>query len=896
MPTYGQYDVPTSDTMVNFGVGQPDNKKLPLDLVKSAFNKFINEIDNPEILQYGDIPGYKRFREKLAKWLTEKNYNNVTEEFNEYFIDSKELFITNGVTHALHLIMTCYINQEDTIFVEDPTYFIMINIFKEFGLNVIPISLESDGINLEELERKIDVICRSQDKVFLYTIPINHNPSGITMSHEKRLLLSSLCDTYPNFYILADEVYHFLSWKSFAPENQVLPFADYHPNIISINSFAKILAPSLRLGWIYQNLTFEDINTNFLDGLKSSGLYDSTGGTGVISSYITEHLIDNGKLDEYIEECKSFLSSRCKTICNELLSLKNLNLVEYSEPIGGYFVWVKVNNINVDNLLEESVINKVKFHPGWKFTADKNKFNDFLRLSCSFYDEEGIKVGIKRLTDTILNFNKTKVSVLGATGKLGSLIVEQIKNNSELSYSGAINREFNTSHLTSKNSVIVDVSLPEATNNLLKILISKGLSIPIIIGTTGELNMELVNAYSKNAPIAIISNFSDGVPTVIEFSSILNKLSDDWKCEMIEKHHVNKKDSPSGTAKSWVDSLNRSCNVESVREGEVFGEHILKLSNGNEEIIIEHKAKNRNIFAEGSIKYIDWIQSLDPGLYYKIDYSKYNRVRTRTYSASGNILMIVEFLDSSKWKSFVLNVAQQNNKLDGVIFLERYKNNVSFETETKWTYFNRDGSNVQFCGNGVRCIGKYLSENYKELTGQIYNGSSIRSTYKKTDDDKIFFTSPKPILVKSENQINKIYNLTKQFEFLNVKEIALIAVGVAHIVIYCECNIFEIDNCIIEYISKSIHDTVSYNFNINFVSLIDNDSFRIRTYERGVNAETGSCGSGTIASFFLLNTLKLVNDSCDSHYKKDGHMVVFISGDEINKKYHLGGGVNEIEL
>lgn len=895
MPTYGQYDVPTSDTMVNFGVGQPDNKKLPLDLVKSAFKKFIDEIDNPEILQYGDIPGYKRFREKLAKWLTEKNYNNVTEEFKNNFIDNNEIFITNGVTHALHLIMTCFINQEDTIFVEDPTYFIMINIFKEFGLDVVPIPMENDGINLVELESKIEKLCRSQDKVFLYTIPINHNPSGITMSHEKRILLATLCDTYPNFYILADEVYHFLSWKSFTPENQVLPLADYHPNIISINSFAKILAPSLRLGWVYQNLKFEDINTNFIDGLKSCGLYDSTGGTGVISSFVTEHLIENGKLDEYIEECKSFLGSRCRTICNELQPLKEAKQVEFEEPIGGYFVWVKVNDIDVDELLDESVPNKVKFHPGWKFTAGKDKFKNYLRLSCSFYDEEGIKVGIERLSDTILNFSKTKVSVLGASGKLGSLIVDQIKKNTELSYSGPIGRDFNTSHIVEKNNVIIDVSLPEATNNLLKILISKNLYVPLIIGTTGDLNMELINGYSKKAPVAIISNFSDGVPTVIEFSKILNNLSDDWKCEMVEKHHVNKKDSPSGTAKSWVDSLNRDCNVESVREGEVFGEHKLRLTNGKEEIIIEHRAKNRDIFAEGSIKYIDWIQSLRPGLYHKIDYSKYNRVRTRTYSASGNILMVVEFLEYKKWKPFVLKMARENKKLDGVIFLERYENN-NLEMETKWTYFNRDGSNVQFCGNGVRCIGKYLSENYKELTGEIFNGSSIRSTYKKTEDNMIFFNSPKPIMVKSGSQVKKIHELTQQFEFLNVKEIALIAVGVAHIVICCECDIFEIDNSIIEYISKTIHDTVSYNFNVNFISVIDDDNFKIRTYERGVNAETGSCGSGTIASFYFLNELGRVNDSCYSNYLNDGKMMVYISGDEINKKYHLGGDVKEIEL
>ena len=73
--------------------------------------------------------------------------------------------------------------------------------------------------------------------------------------------------------------------------------------------------------------------------------------------------------------------------------------------------------------------NKVKFHPGWKFTSEKNNFTDYIRLSVSFYDEDDLKIGINRLNYTIENYNKIKVSILGATGKLGSLITEEVKSN-----------------------------------------------------------------------------------------------------------------------------------------------------------------------------------------------------------------------------------------------------------------------------------------------------------------------------------------------------------------------------------------------------------------------------------------------------------------------------------
>ena len=366
MPTYGQYDVPTSDIMVNLGVGQPDNRKLPLNLVKDAMKNFIDNEKNPEILQYGDIPGYKRFRKTLAGWLTKHSYADTSDDHKDNVINENELFITNGITQALHLIMTAYMYQDDTILVEDPSYFIMINIFKDFGLDVIPIPMQEDGIDLVELEKKIEIISKDQEKVFLYTIPINHNPTGITMSHEKRMLLASLCDTYQNFFVLADEVYHFLSWEKVEGEEKVLPLADYHPNIISIGSFSKILAPSLRIGWIYQNrkfgFSYDEKDT--IETLSETGLYDSTGGTAVLSSYITEFLINSGGLDEYVKECQSFLGSRCKTLCKELEPLKEQGLIEFRQPNGGYFIWIKVNDIDADDLLELCIKNKVKFHPG----------------------------------------------------------------------------------------------------------------------------------------------------------------------------------------------------------------------------------------------------------------------------------------------------------------------------------------------------------------------------------------------------------------------------------------------------------------------------------------------------------------------------------------------------
>ena len=191
---YGQYTVPSSDELVNFGVGQPSNNELPLDIIKKNCMSIMDDNDK-SLLQYGDIPGYLQFRDSLSKFLG-KRY--------DLEVNPNNLFVTNGVTGALSLICSLYINRCNTIYVEEPTYFLAINIFKEFGFNIESIKLDDDGINIEMLEQKL--IKDKNNTKLLYTIPSFHNPTSVTMSDSKRKNLAILSEKY-NMHIIADEVY-----------------------------------------------------------------------------------------------------------------------------------------------------------------------------------------------------------------------------------------------------------------------------------------------------------------------------------------------------------------------------------------------------------------------------------------------------------------------------------------------------------------------------------------------------------------------------------------------------------------------------------------------------------------------------------------------------------------
>ena len=879
MPQYSQYDVQTSDIMVNFGVGQPDTRRLPLDLIKETFLKLGNDLDVSEVLQYGQIQGYQSFRDTLAKWLEKMYYKN------EKNVDSNELFVTNGNTSALHLISSIFIKSGDTILVEDPSYFIAIKIFEELGINIKPIPMDDSGINIFELGKSVNELSYTQEKVFLYTIPFHHNPTGICMSEEVKKQLGQLCESYTNFYVLSDEVYHFLDWSNNV--NLQKPLACYHDNIISLGTFSKILAPSLRVGWIYSNNN--ENQSVILDGLNNCAILDSSGGVNTIGCLIVEELIKNGKLDTYIESCVDFLSSRCSKMVEYL---KETN-IKFIEPHGGYFLWLRLNVDKTSELLPLALSNKVKFHSGDKFSSVDN-FKDCVRLSFSYYNDDDLIVGLNRLVLSVKQYNSIKVSIHGELGRLGSLISDELRKSTKFYKLDQITKNYIIPAIT---DVIVDVTSPEGTLNLLRQLLDQGLQVPLVIGTTGDLNKNLIEKYSTRAPIAVISNFSEGIPLMKRLLQDMNCLSDDWNVNMIEKHHVHKKDAPSGTALTLQKFINKDCSIKSIREGEIFGQHFVTFESNHEVIEIKHTAKTRQIFASGCLRYLDWIINQKPGVYYRITnvVSDTNKIGMKLYSAAGNILMLVENIYSN-FEKITKNISKKYQGVDGVVFLKRRDQKAII-----WQYYNNDGVKVSFCGNGARCVSKYIFDKYKLKEGYLINDKII-TTYQINDNGNVVIETPRPIKVNINTRLyTAIIQNTKSIYNNKIIRIKQYTVGVPHLVIEFENNVndasTDIINCLGAIINEEYFTSGKGGINVNFLNVANHLNMNVRTYERGVNRETGSCGSGCVACFEcnrLVNNLKQNNyfTSLCNFVTSDNNLRV----EYISNKYYLSGNIKELNL
>jgi 4-hydroxy-tetrahydrodipicolinate reductase len=208
----------------------------------------------------------------------------------------------------------------------------------------------------------------------------------------------------------------------------------------------------------------------------------------------------------------------------------------------------------------------------------------------------------------------------GHTGKLGKRIIDNLDKNLNIKYLGFINTKdenFDYSILKiTNNLVIVDVTIDIASKKLLNILLQHKIYVPLIIGTTGNLPINLIEEYSKSAPVAQISNFSDGISSICNILPHITSNIKDAQIKIFETHHIHKKDGPSGTAKTLADKINLDySNLFFAREGEIYGIHEVIYETPSEIITIKHEVRDPNIFAIGCLNWIEKISKLSNGYY-----------------------------------------------------------------------------------------------------------------------------------------------------------------------------------------------------------------------------------------------------------------------------------------
>ena len=357
---------------INLGIGQPSADLLPVELVHKASELFF-EAAQPLELNYGVVRGDERFLSSLAGLLS-ANYGATAAP--------EQLFVTGGNSQALDLVSTVFASPGDTVFVEEPSYFLAFKIFRDHGLNVVGIPIDDDGLRVDALRDAL----KSHKPAFLYTIPSFHNPGGQSTTAERRQQVLELAEKH-DFLIVADEVYQMLYYYEAPPPAYGTMTAS--ERVLSLGSFSKILAPAMRLGWI-------QTSENLLRQIVTNGFVNSGGCINHISSHIVRQAIQSGSLAAHIEMLRSTYRSRLEAMHAALLE-HFADIATWKKPDGGYFFWLTFDkSVHTASLRDRARELETGFQGGAVFST-QGKLNNCLRICFAHYNENDIHEGVARM-------------------------------------------------------------------------------------------------------------------------------------------------------------------------------------------------------------------------------------------------------------------------------------------------------------------------------------------------------------------------------------------------------------------------------------------------------------------------------------------------------------------
>ena len=368
--------------VLDLGWGHPSPHLHPTEALQIASERVLSQ-QSAVPLQYGAVQGFGPLLEGLADFLSSQDaYGNLS-------VDPASLFLTAGASQGIDLATTIFAQSGDTVFVEEPTYYLIGRIFLDHGLKVVGVPTDRDGLDVDALEL---MLLDGHRPRLLYVIPAYQNPTGATLSPGRRHRLIQLAQRY-GFTVLADEVYQLLHYGPPPPPPLAAIDDTSHGCVVSLGSFSKILAPGLRLGWVHSS---PGIIRRFVD----SGVAVSGGGLSHFAAAVAQATLDLGLLQENIANLRRIYTMRRDAVAR-ILTTDLAGQVEFHQPDGGYFFWLTLADaVDAEELLPIAQKAGVSYRPGTAFSSG-GLFRDSLRISFSLYDVGDLAEALYRLGQAI---------------------------------------------------------------------------------------------------------------------------------------------------------------------------------------------------------------------------------------------------------------------------------------------------------------------------------------------------------------------------------------------------------------------------------------------------------------------------------------------------------------
>ena len=361
----------------NFIGGHSDPDLVPMDaFIESATSVFKGDPRNIAMYNYeGGPQGILSLRNFLVDKLAAERGINVTPE---------EILITSGSGQAIELINEVMLDNGDTVIVESFTFSGALSYLRRRGVNFVGVDVDENGIRMDHLKKILDDLKTDGIKPkYIYTIPTLQNPTGTVMSMERRYQLLTLSEEY-GVPIFEDECYADLIFEG-EYEKSIRALDDSN-RVLHIGSFSKSLGPGLRLGYVVASW---DVMSRLISRKTDAG-------TGVmdqmiVGDYFSKHY------DEHIQDMRNTLKRKCDVL-SEALREHFGPLVDFEEPRGGMYLWVKLPpEMDSRGFVQKALEEGIAYNPGPDWSANPDAAANYIRLCFALPSESEIREGIEKL-------------------------------------------------------------------------------------------------------------------------------------------------------------------------------------------------------------------------------------------------------------------------------------------------------------------------------------------------------------------------------------------------------------------------------------------------------------------------------------------------------------------
>lgn len=356
--------------IVRFAMGAPSDDLIPVDLLDQYASRTV-----PGKYSYGSSEGEPALVEQIVKMQAEYGVSTTAERVT----------VTTGGMQGLDLAFKLFVDRGDLVIVEGPTYTNGNATALSYGANLLEAPLDENGLMVEALPDLVAAEGRTPKAI--YTIPNFQNPSGATQSQRRREQLLELAAKWGSV-IIDDDPYGLLRFANSAVPDfgQIDPG---NPQVFSVRTFSKILAPGLRIGWVDCDPGLQELLINAKQAMDTC--------TSVPTQQTVTDFLAEGHLQPHLDRVLGLYRER-KNAMHAALHRHFGDTVRATNPDGGFFLWVTFTDGRIDtqSLFETALAEGVAYIPGSAFSVNDN-FHDALRLCFATSTPERIDEGVARL-------------------------------------------------------------------------------------------------------------------------------------------------------------------------------------------------------------------------------------------------------------------------------------------------------------------------------------------------------------------------------------------------------------------------------------------------------------------------------------------------------------------